>query len=460
MLRVETAGLPISARDLIARAIEMAFGRDVVTMDELNKDNLRHKVRLSSRDLDVVLVVLDGTSTDLCRDIENGLYSSDKFLSYTNDRELVYFLNKKFEVGLEVPEEEEVISQAEEYSGVDEDLLEMYESKIHNRDMEISNLQSRIQELSRVIEDGGYSEDTSKDSELESLTQENLELRDRLLSAESSSKELSGRLDTAESNLSTAKETIVKLESSLKSLEKDYRVVDGELSDLRVTHSSQAAVLKNKEAEIERMQEELKQVDTLRDSILSYRSQQEVLESKTRTLSSRISELSIDLDTKNKELDRLNEELQNSGVTTELFEKTKQELSLVSQEKDDLAKKVSSLQDSLDTESSKRSQVEEELDQVQSLVSELQEKLDRCDEDLVALNSEKLRMQGEIHLLRQSTSRDTSIEEISAELASLRKDYRMLQEGVFSRLASFAMPNGASPIHLTRKGVSLSNVHF
>ena len=85
MLNVISSGLPVSAKDIISEAVRLAFGDGVVEMVELNTENLRYSVRLSSRDTSCVLVVLDRVSTDLCKDIENGLYSESKFHTYIED---------------------------------------------------------------------------------------------------------------------------------------------------------------------------------------------------------------------------------------------------------------------------------------------------------------------------------------------------------------------------------------
>lgn len=467
MLKVETAGLPIPAKDIISEAIEKSFGSGVVAMEDLSKENLRHKVRLSRRDLEVVLVVLDGVSTDLCKDIENGLYSSDKFHTYTSDRELVSFLNSKFGLNMELPEEQEnTVSLSEETSGLDMDLVEQYESRIANKNLEIESLTARIQELQGIIEgDSSYTEPqpevpTVSQEEYDSLKKENFSLRDSILSIENESKKKSEEISSLEAKVAELSKSVTDLEKSKKSLLVDYKSVNTELTDLRVTYSKQSGVLMAKESELSVLQKKLSTVDDLQNQVDYLKEEHERLENESASLAQKSSDLKVDLDSKIKEISRLQEELRKSGATNELLEKVKRELQEVTADRDRLLKESSSLTSQHEKDSKSLESQSAELDSLKGRLVELQGRIAKNDEDLTTLNSEKLKLQGEIRTLRQTVSGDTNIEEVIAELANARKQYDSLKMNVFNRVSSFAMPNGTVPVSLINRKCVYRNIRF
>lgn len=467
MFKVETAGLPIPAKDIIANAIEQSFGSGVVDMEELSKDNLRHKVRLSSRDLEVVLVVLDGVSTDLCKDIENGLYSSDKFHSYSNDKDLVLFLNNKFNLNMDVPEEQEAeVSFSDEASGVDIEVVEQYETRLKNKDMEIENLQSRIQELLQVIEEEGYATDpepqepTVSQEEYEALKKENFTLRDSLLSSENETKKKKEEISDLEARIEDLRKASSDLEKSKKSLLSDYRTVNNELTELKVTYSKQSAVLRNKESELSVLRKKISTVEDLERQVSFFKEEAKRLEDKTSSLSRENANLQVDLETKAREAARLASELKESGVTSAILEQIKKELQDTVAERDSLKKQLA-------MENSSKEGIQKELDEkieevttLQGTISDLEGRLEKNDEDLTRLNAEKIKLNGELQVLKTSTNRDSNIEEVSSELVSAKREIGELRSSVFYKISSFAMPRGSVPVFLTRKDATLRNIRF
>ena len=467
MFKVETAGLPIPAKDIIANAIEQSFGSGVVDMEELSKDNLRHKVRLSSRDLEVVLVVLDGVSTDLCKDIENGLYSSDKFHSYSNDKDLVLFLNNKFNLNMDVPEEQEAeVSFSDEASGVDIEVVEQYETRLKNKDMEIENLQSRIQELLQVIEEEGYATDpepqepTVSQEEYEALKKENFTLRDSLLSSENETKKKKEEISDLEARIEDLRKASSDLEKSKKSLLSDYRTVNDELTELKVTYSKQSAVLRNKESELSVLRKKISTVEDLERQVSFFKEEAKRLEDKTSSLSRENANLQVDLETKAREATRLASELKESGVTSAILEQIKKELQDTVAERDSLKKQLA-------MENSSKEGIQKELDEkieevttLQGTISDLEGRLEKNDEDLTRLNAEKIKLNGELQVLKTSTNRDSNIEEVSSELVSAKREIGELRSSVFYKISSFAMPRGSVPVFLTRKDATLRNIRF
>lgn len=467
MFKVETAGLPIPAKDIIANAIEQSFGSGVVDMEELSKDNLRHKVRLSSRDLEVVLVVLDGVSTDLCKDIENGLYSSDKFHSYSNDKDLVLFLNNKFNLNMDVPEEQEAeVSFSDEATGIDIEVVEQYETRLKNKDMEIENLQSRIQELLQVIEEEGYATDpepqepTVSQEEYEALKKENFTLRDSLLSSENETKKKKEEISDLEARIEDLRKASSDLEKSKKSLLSDYRTVNNELTELKVTYSKQSAVLRNKESELSVLRKKISTVEDLERQVSFFKEEAKRLEDKTSSLSRENANLQVDLETKAREATRLASELKESGVTSAILEQIKKELQDTVAERDSLKKQLA-------MENSSKEGIQKELDEkieeittLQGTISDLEGRLEKNDEDLTRLNAEKIKLNGELQVLKTSTNRDSNIEEVSSELVSAKREIGELRSSVFYKISSFAMPRGSVPVFLTRKDATLRNIRF
>lgn len=467
MFKVETAGLPIPAKDIIANAIEQSFGSGVVDMEELSKDNLRHKVRLSSRDLEVVLVVLDGVSTDLCKDIENGLYSSDKFHSYSNDKDLVLFLNNKFNLNMDVPEEQEAeVSFSDEASGVDIEVVEQYETRLKNKDMEIENLQSRIQELLQVIEEEGYATDpepqesTVSQEEYEALKKENFTLRDSLLSSENETKKKKEEISDLEARIEDLRKASSDLEKSKKSLLSDYRTVNDELTELKVTYSKQSAVLRNKESELSVLRKKISTVEDLERQVSFFKEEAKRLEDKTSSLSRENANLQVDLETKAREATRLASELKESGVTSAILEQIKKELQDTVAERDSLKKQLAMENSSKEGIQKELDEKTEEVTTLQGTISDLEGRLEKNDEDLTRLNAEKIKLNGELQVLKTSTNRDSNIEEVSSELVSAKREIGELRSSVFYKISSFAMPRGSVPVFLTRKDATLRNIRF
>lgn len=466
-LNAITAGLPISAKDLLNEALELAFGKGVVDMEELDKDSLRSKVRLSRRDVKVVLVVLDGTSTDICKDIEGGLYSMDKFHTYIDDESFVGFLNSKFGLSIEVPtQEEQAISHVEEVSGVSSEILEMYEAQIRDKDLMIDNLQRQVEFLNKQIKDyeyegvsfGGVSEETS--AELNALKEENLELRGKLTTSD-------GIVVERESEIKLLKEERDGLEKSIKDLEEkrnslltDYQSLTAELTELRVTNSKQSGVIRDKNSEINELREKLRTVTELEEEVKRLKGECYKFEKQANDSSRESANLSVELESKIDEIERLNQEIESLGVSDELLSKLKVDLQRMTEERDGLLKEVSD-RDSLGEEQQLAlSDARETIENLKAKVSQLEERVAQDDKDLTTLNKENLRLQGELKVLEQSTDRNTNIEAMVSELAELRKGYDEMKNGVYGRISSLALPKGSSPVQLIRKSVEFKNIRF
>ncbi len=467
MLSVITSGVPISARDILSDAINLAFGSDVVEFIELNKDNLRSKVRLSRKDVSVVLVVLDGVSSDICRDIEGGLYSSDKYCTYVSDADLVRFLNSKYGLNMEIPVEEveSVVGLDEESSEAAGELIERYEAQLRDRDMMIESLNGRIEELSELIDSEDFSSFSQEDydsviSDLEESNSEKLELKSRVSDLENSLSEKDKIIEGLKNEREELSSTVRKLEESKKSLLSNYRSVNEELTTLRVENSKQAGLLETRANEIKSLNSKVERANKISEELESLQEELSGRNITVSNLSGELSDLKVDLASKDKELERLREEVRQNGVSNELLESMKVDIHDLTTERDSLLKKLSSKESESGSLSESLEKSEMTVQELKDKVSRLEEDIKEYDTNITTLNSDKLRLQGELRVLQQSTDRDVDVEKISAELSDLRKKYESLSSNVFSRISSLAMPKGSSAVYLTRRGVKLENIRF
>ena len=466
MFSVVTSGLPISARDILSKAVELEFGSGVVDLVELNKDDLRSRVRLSKRDFQVILVVLDGVASDICKDIENGLYSTDKYHTYIDDKDLVNFLNNKYKLSLEVPEDvPEVISEDFEEEGISTEIIERYEAQLRDRDLMITSLEARIEELNEIIESEDFS--TVSEEELDEIKnkldlsyKENLELRDKLLSYENSISE-KDRINFAfKEEKKELEDSLGSIKKSKESLLSEYRSLNSELTSLRVENSKQVALIKSKTAEIKALQENVNRVETLKDSLKTLENVISEKDKEISNLSVKSSNLSVDLSSKCNEIERLTEEIRQNGITSEMVESLKSDLSSITTERDDLIKQLSA-KESIENES--RGELESAVFKVDKLTrenKELKSKIEEYDTDLATLNEEKLRLSGEIRVLKQSVDRDVDLESVSAELMELRGKYNSLSKGIFGRISATSMPKGSSTAYLLSGDKTYKNIRF
>ena len=466
MLSVVTSGVPISARDILSDAINLAFGSDVVEFIELNKDSLRSRVRLSRKDVSVILVILDGVSSDLCKDIEGGLYSSDKYHTYVDDADLVRFLNSKYGLDMEIPiEESQNILEYPEDSDVSSELIERYEAQLRDRDLMIESLNGRIEELSELIDTEDFSGLSQEDydelsSKLEDCYSENLVLKSKVSDLENSISEKQNLLEVLKNEKEELRSTVRKLEESKKSLLSNYRSVNDELTNLRVENSKQVGLLESRAHEIKVLNEKLKRTEKLEETVASLEEGISARDITIKNLTGKISDLNVDMSSQSKELDRLREEVRQNGVSNDLLESMKGDITSLTQERDTLLKGISAKE-------SERSSLSEQLEKAELTVQELkgevvrlEENIKEYDTNLTTLNSDKLRLQGELRVLKQSTDRDIDVERVSSELVDLRKKYDTLSSNVFSRISSLAMPKNSSAVYLTRRGVQLENIRF
>ena len=449
MLNVLISGLTLSSKEFLTEALVESFGEGVVELVELNKNNLRQRVRLGKKDVSIILIVLDGVSEELCADIEDGLYSSDKYYSYKDDKSFVDFLNQKYSTNIKyISEESQEVAMTSDDVHIDEEHLIMLQNQINDKTVLIYNLNSRIRELEGIIYNSNYIHAEGSPEEVKQLKDEILQLKDEILTKGSAQNENSVLIDALKEEVNSLKETITSIEKKKDTLLRNYETISSELTDYKVTYSKQSAVLRDKDTEISTLHKKL-------DTIGLSEEKRKELEEKVQKLTLESSQLSVDLVSKNEEIIRLNKELKNKDSDTTI-EDLKSKLVDSLKERDSLQKELNVKEDEL-TKALKISSEDEELKQ------ELEELKNRVKEDsasLSTLNQEKLKLQGEIELLKTSTDRDKNIEDVASELSRYKKQYEDLSENVFSKIGSYALPKGSTPINILNGGFLLKNVRF
>lgn len=451
VLSVYTAGVSTTGIEIINDAVSQAFGECAV--EEIGRDNLRYKVRSGAKNTSVVLIVLDPTAMEECKDIENGLYSSSKFYKYEDDRHLIEFLNNMYGLSIEVPDDllsvvdddKIVNSSALEIEDNRNELVEMYTSQLNDKDSIIRTLNFKIQELQGIIDEGGYS---VSNEELEKVQNENLELKNSISDLQNSIDNLKNTLDSKEATIKELNNSISDLQEKLSKLESSYKAVSKELSEERVTSSQKSGVIRDKDREIEKLSLRVSSIDSLSRK-------NEVLDGKVKELNQivknlrlEIKNLGIDIDSKDTEIARLQSDLEDKGQISEQVERYKLLLNNSEQSKAEAEKKLSDYDSRYDELAEKHNALVDELDEYDKRYAELQEKYEESERFLVQANSDKIALQGRLNVLEKSTNRDSNIEATITELSELRRKYAELQMNVFNLIATKSLPHSGIKVPL------------
>lgn len=458
-LNVLTAGLPLSAKDILLDAINTVFGEGVVEVVELNKDKLRQRVHLSYKNIADILVILDEVSTDYCRDIEGGLYNSDKFYTYVGDRELVDFLNGRYDLNIEIQEEAklELSSKVDEVSS---DLVDEYRARLTDKDLLISNLQNRIKELEREIDEYGYLEGKADTEVNESVLAENIELKGSILDLEKQVKDLTSSIEMLKVDLEKERGKVADAKEKYKLLMKEYDGTNKDLTDIRVAYSQQSGVLRDKVKKIEELQKQLGKVDDLESKVANFKAKLEAANKRASALSLENSNLKVDLSSRKSEIERLTKELEDNGSKLAVTEALKEEVKNLTEERDSLLKQATSSDTELGSLRLRVSELSEELETANRMVEEQGERIKEDDEAITTLNKNNLEMQGRLKLLEVSSNRDVNVESVMSDLEELRRKYEELAKNVFSQVSSMALPRGSNPIYIYKGINRFNNIKF
>lgn len=468
MLSILTSGLSLEGKELLQEAITLVYGEDSAEIIELNKDDLRQQVRLSSKSVATPLVILDGVSMDYCKDIENGLYSSTKFYQYTDEASLVEFFSSKFGVSLSVQTSGMEVTSVTDVTA-SQSIIESYEIQLGDKNQLISHLNARLLELNHIIEDGDYAEkeDSACSKELEQTKQENLDLRSKLSSITSESKLSSDELMELRKERDSLAISVEKLELKRESILADLSSVSVELTEYKLKYSTQSGLLRSIEFEVENLKGKVVILEGKESSIEVLKKEKLGLEKDILRYSTESSKLKAELAAAESELVTL--KANGNSVTLNDSEKSLMEdkLSQLSVESVDLTKNLLDLKGSLTSAEGTLLELQGRLDTVTSErdalrveIGNLEGKLKSSDDSLMQLNKEKIEMQGRLDLLERSTRRDTGIEDLVKEIAELRQKYDSISGNVFNKIASLAMPKVSTKVSLIHFPISLQKVKF
>lgn len=461
MLTVLTSGLPLSAKNILEEALTLAFGEGVVAITEVQSDRLRSQVRMSSRDINYILVVLDGVSTDTCKDIENGLYKSDRFCSYSDDTGFVLFLNDKFEINMSVPVEEDIeIQSYDDYAEMgtpsikdNSTEIQKLRSTILDRESIISNLNFQIQELNNRIKEFDFfgSTQAQESEELQRLRRENSMLKSQ------GSSEREREVQTLKSLVDSLQKTNKILEKKKTSLESEHSSVVSELTDLKVLYSQQSGVLTAKKRTIADLEAKVKNIEDI--AILKKR-----LERTQESLDLKIHEIKVlesDVDTYKREVNSLREK----GITEDSLradiKRLQAKISSLESELSDLKAKNADLVSKSNSISDEKEGFENKIKELTTTVDSLQERINDDDKSLTILNKEKLELQAKINTLEMSAKGDADLESLMAELTDIKTKYMTLSNSPFGKIASLASPQGTPVVQILRGSkMRFNNLRF
>lgn len=457
-----TSGLPISAKEYLFEAFNQAFGKDMVQIVEVDATQLRSRVRMSSKNVADVLVVLDGVSANKCADIENGLYASDKYHEYSTDEELVNFLNAKFELNLEIKAAGGMEIAVEKGSAEQDMIIEKLREQVGDRDSIIASLKAQVADLKSQIEDGdfGGSEDEEKVSALEKqievLRQENLKARSDMADTQAQLK----YAEESEAKLRIVVESVSRESENLKTennqLMADYKAVQSELSDFKIKFSNSQGTLGAKERELEELRKGSKNVKEYEDKIASLEEEISSIKEELESEKVRNSQYQLELDSKNEEISRLSIEAESTELEEELS-KEKNEIMELQKVIVDLKSKLATAEGKVET---LKDQGSAEVDKLHFENSSLKEKLNTMDQQFMQLNEELIKAKATADMLEKSTSRDTDVESMYQEMNELRNQYAELSQSVFGRMQNYSSPNSSIMIDLIKSGDQYNHLRF
>lgn len=457
-----TSGLPISAKEYLFEAFNQAFGKDMVQIVEVDATQLRSRVRMSSKNVADVLVVLDGVSANKCADIENGLYASDKYHEYSTDEELVNFLNAKFELNLEIKAAGGMEIAVEKGSAEQDMIIEKLREQVGDRDSIIASLKAQVADLKSQIEDGdfGGSEDEEKVSALEKqievLRQENLKARSDMADTQAQLK----YAEESEAKLRIVVESVSRESENLKTennqLMADYKAVQSELSDFKIKFSNSQGTLGAKERELEELRKGSKNVKEYEEKIASLEEEVSSIKEELESEKVRNSQYQLELDSKDEEISRLSIEAESTELEEELS-KEKNEIMELQKVIVDLKSKLATAEGKVET---LKDQGSAEVDKLHDENSSLKEKLNTMDQQFMQLNEELIKAKATADMLEKSTSRDTDVESMYQEMNELRNQYAELSQSVFGRMQNYSSPNSSIMIDLIKSGDRYNHLRF
>lgn len=461
-------GLPLSAKEFLNRAFTEAMGEDMVNIVEVDSSVLRQRVRLASKSPSIVLVVLDGVAAGKCADIEDGLFTSDKYLEYSTDEALVEFLNNHFGVSLEIKTEEDMKIDYEGGSSVNDTLIEQLREQVRDRDSLIESLQLQVRELKEELEDADLGISNSVTGELndqiEMLRKENLDLRSQnsdLVAAKKLAEDQEQNMRGVLEVLSKENE-INKTKANQASA--DYNAISLEVEQLRIKSSKLQGDLNIKNSEIQELKlsssgsEELsEQIKELEKQVSSLKITRDALQSERDNLSAENGRLKIEVKTLK---DSYAGEKASESAEIETLKGTIKQLELDKVEQNKKLDEYKHMASKSKESSDEAERLENKLLAAQDEISSLKEKIAKFDSQFTTLNEELIRAKSKAEMLETSTSRDTDVEAMYQENNNLRNQYSELSQSVFGRLREYSSPQSSTMIDIIHGGDKYKNIRF
>lgn len=468
------SGLPISAKGIISDALDEIYGSGVVSILEGSSENIRRYVRRYTNNVNCVIIILDESSKEICKDIEDGLYSSDKFYSYTTDYDLVNYFNKKYGLNLEIEDVQEDLHV--EDSGIDSSVIEDYIAQLSAKDKVIQNLKFQIIDLKNELEANGLSlngktEVSGLESEVSSLNVTIIDLKNSLLDYESSIADKDFKIKELTGDIESLKGTIKATETKYNALLADYKTSTDELSKMKISDSKKSGALRDRDSQITQLRQELESLNSTMEEYKGSIEEKILLEKRVSLLASDIEGYESTIKVKEDEIDRLSSELSElrskSGGMDKTLSRLKGDIAKLTAENQSLSRDVrvvssdkSELEQKIGVLSSDIDDYKSKCENYESDIEKLNERVKDDNESLSILNQEKIELKNRIDVLEKSSSRDHNMEDIVHELNDYKRRYIDLSNNVYSRVASYALPTSSSPINVTRKGITLKNVKF
>ena len=460
ILSIYSAGVPTSGIEYISAATKETFG-DCSIM-ELGKDKLRSMVRRAYRDSSVVLVVLDTESMNTCKDIENGLYSSEKFYNYIDNAKLVDFLNDTYDTSIEYVEEEySVDSDSEEVSNISPDdrdaLVEKYTSQLADKEAIISNLSYRIKELEVIIDSCGYS---TTNSDLEDEKSKNTELRETISILSASESDLKKKLENTDTLLQASREALSDTNKRIGSLSETIDSLNKDLSAERVTSSQKSAVIRDKDREIGNLNTRISELEAISNTTDHYKTQCSELEKVVKDLRSTVGSLTIDLDAKKAEVEKLTSDLKSKGNTAGAIETYQRLLKEQETRASSAEKKLRDLEGMYTTLLTNYELLSDSLDVEKRKYEGLYAKYQESEKYLNLANKDKVELLEKNRVLSEAVSKDSNLDNLTSELTEIRRKYAELQRNVFNVISTKALPrsNVSIPLYLSMR--KYKNIRF
>lgn len=471
-LSAVVAGISTTGKELLSRALNETFGS--VSIDECTKDNLRYKVNLAQSVSSVVLVVLDSSSENLCKDLVGTLITSNKYYKYSDDTGLVRFLNDMYGLSLElsIPEEVQLSSIPQVESSatgtVSEDfvehLREQYDAQLEDKNSRIQNLLSTIKELEAVMEEGGYAvteNNDEADNALRIAQEECLNLRNSLTDAIKERDEFSAKYTEAMEQVSTLIASLEEAEKHVKAIQSAYDDAVRSLADSRDDASRKSGVIRDNEAKIASLERQVADYTEEHATYVSVRMERDTATSEVTRLNGVVAGLEHTLSSKNSVISHLQEQLTESGKDTEELGRLRRELA-------DAQASVSSLTAQL-TEATGKIEVaireaseHKDLEEVYKAKSEeLEVKVQKQDEDLSELNSKFAQMSADLAVYQKSMEQDSSMDSLLSEKIQLQRNLASLENSIFTKIGVSSMPRTAVKVKLfDTSGVKYRNIRF